>query len=187
MKKLLLLFVCCLTFIFTNAQFYTSFLPSPGFNDSLTRVVMDFKQDYKNLQGIELMPQPGMEVYQSKIGLPGALHCAIYRFHSQIDTSASWQAIMYDGDSYEAAFKMYKNTYRLVNKSRIKWFDRSIASFIGSLEKPLENTSFASSQLQLNVTDPRYKNFYAEIEISKGDNGWVVCLSLHNKKDDREE
>lgn len=187
MKKLLLLLICCLKLVFADAQFYKALLPSPAFNDSLTSVVMDFRNDFKYLQGYELMPQYGMEVYQSKIGLPGAAHCAIYRFHSQLDTSASWQAIMYEGDNFGDAIKIYKNTYRLVNKSRIKWFDNSIVSFIGTFENPLENISFASSQLQLNVTDPRYKNFYAEIVLSNGDIGWEVRLNLHNKKKDLEE
>lgn len=187
MKKLILLLICTLKLFYADAQFYKSIVPSPGFNDSLTEVVMDFRHDFKHLQGIELMPQQGSEVYRSNISLPGAAHCAIYRYHSQVDTSASWQAIMYSGDNYQEAIKIYKNTYRLVNKSRIKWFDRSIVSFIGEMEKPLENINFASSELQLNVTDPRYKNFYAEIAISNGDNGWEVRLSLHNKKDDKEE
>lgn len=187
MKFFLLLFLCCIKLIFADAQFYKSLLPSPSFNDSLTSVVMDFRHDFKHLQGSELMPQEGMEVYRSNIGLPGAAHCAIYRFHSQLDTSASWQAIMYDGDNYEDAIKSYKNTYRLVNKSRIKWFDRSIVSFKGELENPLENIKFASSQLQLNVTDPRYKNFFAEIVISNGENGWEVRLNLHNKRNDLED
>jgi hypothetical protein len=187
MKKTFLLMVCICAILFTHAQFYKSFLPSPAFNDSLTKVVFDFRNNFKQIQGKELVPQPGMEVYQSQISLPGASHCAIYRFHSQTDTTASWQAVMYEGDDYEEAVKIYKNTYRLVNKSRIKWIDRSIASFIGEMETPDENVRFANSLLQLNVSDPRYKNFYAEIEITSGYSGWEVHLNLHAKKDDKDE
>ena len=173
--------------LFTQAQFYKSVLPTPAFNDSLTKVVIDFRNNYKQIQGKELTPQTGMEVYQSTISLPGAAHCTIYRFHSRLDTTASWQAIMYDGNDYEEAIKVYKNTCRLVNKSRIKWIDRSIVSFIGDTEKPDENVPFANTILQLDVSDPRYKNFYAEIEMASGDNGWEVHLNLHAKKDDKNE
>ena len=173
--------------LFAHAQFYKSILPSPQFNDSLTKIVIDFRNNFKKIPGKELTPQIGIEVYQSQIGLPGAVHCVIYRYHSKLDTTASWQAIMYDGDDYEEAIKVYKSTCRLVNKSRIKWIDRSIASFIGNMEKPDGNISFANTMLQLNVSDPRYKNFYAEIEMESGSNGWEVHLNLHNKKDDMEE
>ena len=104
-----------------------------------------------------------------------------------MDTTASWQAIMYDGDSYDQAVKVYKNTYRLVQKSRIKWVDRSIVSFVGEMEKPDENVSFATSLLQLNVTDPRYRNFYANIELTSSYSGWEVHLNLHSRKDDKAE
>jgi hypothetical protein len=187
MRKTILTIVCSCIILFAQAQFYKSVLPSPDFNDSLTRAVIDFRNDFRKIQGNELTPQVGMEVYQSKISLPGATHCAIYRYHSKLDTTACWQAIMYHGNNYEEAVKVYKNTCRLVNKSRIKWIDRSIASFIGSMEKPDENVPFANTMLQLNVSDPRYKNFYAEIEMASGSDGWEVHLNLQAKKDDATE
>ncbi len=187
MKNTTLTIVCSCILLFAHAQFYKSVLPSPQFNDSLTKVVIDFRNNFKKIQGKELTPQIGMEVYKSQVSLPGAAHCAIHRYHSKLDTTASWQAIMYDGDDYEEAIKVYKNTCRLVNKSRIKWIDRSIASFIGNMEKLDGNVPFANTMLQLNVSDPRYKNFYAEIEMASGSNGWEVHLNLHDKKDDMEE
>ncbi len=187
MKKCTLTILCSGILFFTQAQFYKSVLPSPQFNDSLTKVVIDFRNNFKKIQGKELTPQVGMEVYQSKVSLPGASHCTIYRFHSKLDTTASWQAIMYDGNDYDEAVKAYKNTCRLVNKSRIKWIDRSIASFTGNMEKNDDNVSFANTLLQLDVSDPRYKNFYAEIEIASGSSGWEVHLNLHAKKNDMEE
>jgi hypothetical protein len=187
MKKVLLIILCLFNFVMAGAQFYKALVPSPAFNDSLTKVVIDFRNNFKKIQGKELIPQAGMEVFQSKIGLPGALHCTIYRFHSKIDTTASWQAIMYDGEDYEEAKKIYINTFRLVNKSRIRWIDRSIAAFSGEMEKPDGNITFSNSMLQLNVSDPRYKNFFAEIEMTSGYNGWEVHLNLHAKKDDTDE
>ena len=94
---------------------------------------------------------------------------------------------MYDGEDYEEAKKIYINTFRLVNKSRIRWIDRSIAAFNGEMEKPDGNITFSTSMLQLNVSDPRYKNFFAEIEMTSGYNGWEVHLNLHSKKDDTDE
>ena len=184
MKKTILTVVCASMLLFTQAQFYKSVLPSPAFDDSLTRIVIDFSNNFRKIQGKELMPQVGMEVYQSQISLPGAAHCAIYRYQSTLDTTASWQAIMYDGNNYEEAVKVYKKTCRLVNKSKIKWTNRSVVSFVGDTEKPNENVSFANTMLQLNVLDPKYKNFYAEIEMASGSNGWEVHLNLHDKKDD---
>jgi len=184
MKKITTLFICIISLLFTQAQIYKSTQSSTSFNDSLTEIVINFKNGFKLIQGKELAPETGMEVYQSIITLPGTLHCDISRYHSKFDTTASWQGVMYEGDNYEDAVKIYKKTFSLINKSRIKWFDKSIVSFKGQLEKPNENISFSISILQLNVTDAQYKNFVAEIELTSSYSGWEVHLNLHSKKDD---
>ena len=109
-----------LVIVYGHAQAHKPFQPSVIFNDSLTRVVIDFRNNFYQVQGKELAPQEGREVYKSIISLPGATHCVIYRFHSIIDTTASWQAILYEGESYEEALTIYKNTYHQLTKSKIK-------------------------------------------------------------------
>lgn len=187
MKKttlLLLLFLCA--HHITQAQFYKSLLPSEAFSDSLALIVQDFKKNFSGIQGSQLPPQGEMDVYRSKVGVPGALHCAIYRFHSVEDTTASWQAIMYEGDSYEAAVKAYKNTFRQLKKSRMKWVDKSIISFMGDLEEPDENVRFTITSLRLNIIDVPYRSFFGEVELTSTYEGWEVHLNLHNKKNDAE-
>jgi hypothetical protein len=185
-KAFFSIFFLCNSLI-SHAQLYKPFHASPAFTDSLTRIVADFSNNFYNIQGKELIPQEGIEVYQSKISLPGALHCVIYRFHSQLDTSASWQAIMYEGNNYDEAMKIYKNSYLQLTKSKMKWNDGKAASFVGGLEIPDENVRFSNTLLQLNITDFFYRNFYAEIEITSDYNGWEVHVNLHAKKEDKDK
>jgi len=183
-KPLLSIFFLSVVF-YCQGQIPKPFHPSAVFNDSLTRIVIDFSTNFYRVQGEELAPQEGMEVYQSTISLPGATHCVIYRFHSQLDTTASWQAIMYQGENYEDALKIYKNIYQQLTKSKMKWYDNRLAAFKGEMEEPDENLRFTNTWLQLNVPDFLYKDFYAEIEIINSYNGWEVHLNLHAKKDDK--
>ena len=185
MKKALLSIFFLSMVVYCQAQIPKPFHPSAVFIDSLTRIVIDFSTNFYRVQGEELAPQEGMEVYQSKVGLPGATHCVIYRFHSQLDTTASWQAVMYEGENYEDALKIYKNIYQQLTKSKMKWYDNRLAAFKGQMEEPDENLRFTNTWLQLNVPDFLYKDFYAEIEITNSYNGWEVHLNLHAKKDDK--
>lgn len=185
MKKtitLLLLFVCFIPF--TRAQFYKSVLPTPAFSDSISIIVQDFKMNFSTIEGSQLVSRQEMDVYRSTITIPGALHCAIYRFHSAEDTTASWQAIMYEGDSYEDAIKIYKNTFRQLKKIRIKGLDKSNISFTGELEMPAENIRFAVTTLRLNTMDIAFEYFFGEIELISNYDGWEVHLNLHRKKND---
>ena len=188
MKKttlIVLLFSCSI--LISHAQFYKKVLPDHAFNDSLTKVVTDFKSNYYPIQGKQLTSQGLTDVYQSNAGMPGASHCVIQRYHSEEDTTASWQAIMYEGESFEEAEKMYKNVYRLLKNAKVKNGISPAYSFIGDMETPSESMRFTVTPMKLNTTDRDYKYFYAEVEITNSVEGWEVHLNLHSRKNDDEK
>lgn len=188
MKKttLFVVLLTCST-ILTHAQFYKSAPPSEGFNDSLSKIVIDFKNNFYPIQGKQLTSEGMVDVYQSNVRVPGAEHCVIQRYHSNIDTTASWQAIMYDGESFEEAAKIYKNTYQQIKKARLTSGPTSYYQFFGKMENPEETLRFTVSQLKLNTRDTDYQYFYAEVEMTNKYSGWEVHLNLHSRKNDDEK
>jgi hypothetical protein len=170
----------------SHAQFYTSFLPSPEFNNALEKIVSDFRYNFKNITGDTLNNHGEVEIYSSTIALPGTTECTINKYHSAKDTTASWQAVVYSGDNYKEAVKAYKNAFRLINKSRIHLIDRSIIGFEGQMEQPTEELRFTVSTLRLESDDIRYKRFSAEIELLSNYTGFQVNINLSNKKPDSE-
>jgi hypothetical protein len=187
MKKITLLtitFFLCVGF--SQAQFFKTILPSNPFADSLTKAVVDFKYDYNNIEGpiLPAQTQPDLRVFRSKVSLPGSSHCVIYRFNSRVDTSSSWQAIMYEGDDYDEALKQYKSLFRLVKRTNIKWVDKSYLSFVGDLELPKDNVNFAVSTLHLEAMDEQYAKFVAQIELTNAGGAYEVHLNLQNKDSD---
>ncbi|HMG82332.1 MAG TPA: hypothetical protein VK559_04810 [Ferruginibacter sp.] len=187
MKKITLLtLVCMLCCSISEAQFYKTITPSNPFADSLTKAVTDFKFDYKNIEGTNLpaQTQTDVRVYNSKVTLPGASHCVIYRFNSRVDTTSSWQAIMYEGDDFDAALAEYKSLFRLVKHSSIKWVDKSYLNFVGDLEMPKDNVNFAISTLRLEAMDEQYAQFVAQVELTNAGGAYEVHLNLQNKGND---
>lgn len=185
MKKHLLSIVL-LTMAATSgfSQIYKSFLPSPQFTKALESIVLDFRLDYKNIQGNIADSLGQVETYESTIKLPGTIDCRILRFHSAVDTTACWQAIVYSGESYKEAVRSYENTVRLVKKSNMRWIDNTQMKFTGELVAPRENIRFTTSTLLLTLDDPRYLDFRAEIElISTEYDHWEVQLNLSKKTD----
>jgi hypothetical protein len=186
MKKHLLIFVLlCLATCASFGQFYKSLLPSREFTKALDSIVLDFRLDYKNIQGRLVDTLGDTETYESQVKLPGAVDCRILRFHSPEDTTACWQAIVYSGNSYKEAVRAYENTVRLVKKSHIRWIDGGMAKFTGELVSPRENLRFTTSILLFTLEDPRYKDFRAEIElITTNIDSWEVQLNLSKKIDE---
>ena len=187
MRKIV--FCVIIIFAFANAaiaQFYKSLLPSPAFSDSINNIVLNFNSNYYHIQGDVVSSQDDVDIYNSTSSIPGALECFIYRFHSRQDTTASMQAVMYKGEDYKEAAKIYRNTYRLVNKTRLKMNEAS-ADFVGVMEEPSESLRFASSLLRTTIDNRVYKNFVAEVELVNNFMDWEVRLNLHSKKDDKEK
>ena len=186
MKKTLLLVIFSITVLFSHAQLFKQPPASNNFADSLNKIVLDFKNNFNNIQGNKLPAEIDADTYLSKICLPAAVGCKIMRYHSVQDKSASWQGIMYAGDSYEDAMKMYKKIFSLVKKTKLKGIEPAGNNFEGEMESTDENVRFAVSALRLKTADKRYKNFVAEIALNNNYDGWEVQLNLYSKKPDTE-
>ena len=183
MKKISLLFLLSSAILFSNAQFLKKAVtPSSSFADSLSKIVLDFKNNFSRIQSAALPAQPDVETYLSKVCLPMAVHCVIYRYHSVQDKTGSWQAIMYAGESFEEAMKVYKNTFKQIKKTTINGIANKVASFDGEMENADENVRFAVSSLRLKTDDKMYKKLVAEIELSNSYEGWEVHLNIYGKK-----
>ena len=168
----------------SNSQFYKSITPSPQFSSALEKIVLDFRLNFSSIQGSSLVSQGEVETFESTVKLPGASSCIIYKYHSKADTSQSWQGIMYKGDDFKEASKIYENVFRLVRKSQIKWIDKTFVGFTGEMEKPAETLRFTVSTLNLTLEDKRYKNFQADVELISNYSGWEVHLNLQTKLPD---
>ena len=153
---------------------------------ALEKIVLDFRLNFATIQGTSLLEQGESEMFESLVKLPGAIDCVIYRYHSKADTTASWQGMMYKGDDYKEAAKVYENVYRLVKKSQVRWIDKTNIGFVGEMEKPTDEVRFAVSILRFQLNDERYKNFEADVELIASYDGWEVHLNLQTKKPDNE-
>ncbi len=182
MRKLLTLSIAMLLIqLSSTAQIKN--LPPNQFSVTVARVVENYQTNYGNIQGAALPPDDGRDVFQSTISLPGATQCVIYRFHSVEDTTASWQAILYSGEDFKEAAKVYKNTFRQLKQAKFKEGSTQ-NSLEGEMVAPRESLRFTTSILRPAVESPIYKNFIAEVEMINTLDGWTVQLNLHSRKDD---
>ena len=181
-KHLLAAVLLCVVTSSAYSQFYKPVVPSREFTKALESIVLDFRLDYKNIQGGIIDSLGEMETYESSVLLPGAEECRILRFHSYQDTTACFQAIIYSGEDYKEAVRAYENTVKLFKKSHLQWIDRSEIRFTGEFVRARDDLRFTTSILSLSLDDPRYRDFRAEIElISTHLDRWEVQVNLSKK------
>jgi hypothetical protein len=186
MQKLLTLSTALLLMLNVSyAQLHNRLLSPNPFAESLSKVIENYQNNYLHIQGQPLTPDEDRDIYQSTIALPGASQCLIYRFHSTEDTTASWQAILYSGEDFKEASKVYRNSYKHLKQTKFK-VGITNNGFEGQMENPSEDLRFTSSILRPATYTETYKNFMAEIEMINSIDGWVVQLNLHSRKEDTE-
>ncbi len=186
MRKIIILLLLASPAII-NAQLIRPLVRYAEFSEKLNSIVTSFRNNYYQIQGESLMSDKDRDIFRSEIKLPGAIRTVIYRFHSLQDTTASWQALMFSGDNYGEASKIYKHTFRLLNNSRVNLSGSAPAFFKGNFIAPDPSVTFAHTYFQLKTDDKAYALFVAEIElVNTGIENWEVRLNLHNKKFDNE-
>ena len=184
MRKLLTLSMALLLLsMISKAQLLNKLHPNNGFTESIAKVVENYQNNYLAIQGDSLPPDEDRDIFQSTIKVPGATECVIYRFHSEEDKTASWQALLYEGEDFKEASKVYKTAFKNLKQTKFK-VGVSSYSFEGSMEDPTEALRFTSSILRPTNDSDLYKNFMAEIEIINTIVGWKVRLNLHSRKAD---
>lgn len=165
--------------------------PSPAsaaFTEKLGMVVKAFQHNYYDVQGELVSSQNNVDLFQSSVSVPGSQKCVIFRFHSTEDSSASWQAIMYEGSNYNEAVRIYKTTCRQVDKAPVSIPGKGNFRFTGKTENPGSTVRFVSSVYTFKTKDELYKHLYAEVElVNPNFDQWEVHINIQSKQVDEED
>jgi hypothetical protein len=109
MKRLTNLLLAVMAMLSASAQpkLFERDIPT-GFSKGMETVMGDFPYNYKHILGDLVQTEGDFEQYASAITLPGADSCLNGYYHSALDTTASWQALMFKSEEFEKAAKEYK-------------------------------------------------------------------------------
>lgn len=186
MQKMLTLWaVMLLLACSSRAQILKSVLPGKSISSAVAGIAENFQNNYRHIQGEELPPDEGRDVFRSSISIPGASYSLIYRFRSVEDSTAAFEALLYEGESYKEAAKIYRQSFKQLNNLKFNTAYGKVA-LNGDLEEPTESLRFTSSLLRTDSDTKPYKYFMAQVELLNSVDGWKVQLSLHSRKDDEE-
>ena len=180
MKVALTLFLVMASF-WVGAQ--TRVLPM---TDAIDTILRDFPSNLSHITGELVLAQGEFENYSSRVQLPGAEECIITHWHSNRDTTVSWQAQVYSGDDFDAAEKKYHQLFREVHQCYMRMPDSTLAFLSGDWAEPKEGVSFTTSTLQLKTAGWRYRDVQVLVELVYNLADWTVRVSIVSKKPDDE-
>jgi virulence-associated protein VapD len=159
---------------------------SPGFIKAVETILSDFPYNYRHITG-ELVDATGdWQQFASTVTLPGAESCMIGHYHSELDTTASWQALMFRGETFNQAASAYKQLYRQLKQCRLKMVDGSMYFLEGDYEEATDEMDFITSDLTIQTADERFRDFKVQLELLYKMDEWVININMVSKKKDSE-
>jgi hypothetical protein len=183
MKPFLTLTVAVMAFSFLQAQAQTRVLDLPTVIDA---VLQDSPNNLRHISGELVMAQGEFENYASVVTPPDAENCIVTRWHSQKDTTASWQAKLFTADDYATAEKHYHRLYTQLKACHMTLADSSLILLEGNWSPAKEDAAFTTSTLRLKTDDWRYREVRIDIELVYQLANWAVQLNIVSKKSDEE-
>jgi hypothetical protein len=159
---------------------------TPAFTKAIETILGDFPHNYQHITGELVLAQGELEQYASIVTLPGAIQCVVGRYHSELDTTASWQALMFSKDDFTAAAAEYKRLYHRLQQCKLRMVDGSVYYLDGDYEDAAESTDFVTSTLTIQTADERFRRFKVEVELLYQTDAWVVNINMVSKKKDSE-
>ena len=148
MKRILLVLTASCTILLAEAQLkLTEKTINPGFVRAVELVLADFPYNYNHITGDLVLAQGEFEQFTSTVMLPGAETCIVGRYHSELDTTASWQALMYSNEEFDKAAEEYKQLYHQLKGCHLKMSDGSVYYLDGRYEEATDALPFVTSAL----------------------------------------
>lgn len=143
-------------------------------------VLHDFPANLRHITGELVLAEGETESYACKVELPGAQRCVITRYHSAVDTTASWQAKMYSSDDFGKASREYHVLYNKLKTCYLLLADSSMVYLKGEWEPAREEIPFAASKLRLNTSDERFGELQVDVELLYQASDWVININIYN-------
>ncbi len=156
------------------------------FHAAIDAVLRDFPNNLLHISGSLELAQGEFENYSSLVLLPGAEKCIVTRWHSVEDTTASWQAQLFNGDDFDEAAKQYRLLFRKLQGCYVRLVDGRVLYLSGEWEPVKKGASFTTSTLRLVTEDIRYKGVKVELELAYELADWAVRINIVSKRRDDE-
>jgi hypothetical protein len=187
MKKLIPSVLLSLSLFRVSAQDAKNNQTATDFPTGIRKVVQAYRNNFSTLQGNPSSRDGNSGTFASKVCITGAVSCEIRRYASVKDKSASWTCLLFEGDEFSEAAKVYRSTCTELKKTAIDIGGGQSLGFAGRISTPDENLRFTGTNLKAESKNTAFMNLIAGVELVNNYAGWEVRLSFYSGSIPRDE
>lgn len=187
MKRFIPSLILTLCVFQLNAQDTKKNQTFTDFANTIRKVVLAYRNNFSAIQGNPVSQDGNSNSFTSKVCITGAVSCEIRRYASVKDKSASWTCLLFEGDEFSEAAKVYRNTCTELKKTAIDIGGGQSLSFGGRISNPDENLRFTGTTLKAECKNTAFTNLIGGVELVNNYAGWEVRLNLYSGSIPRDE
>ncbi len=173
--------------VFSCLLFYGQSLKEKNsFRATLTSIVNDYPNQFKNLLGDLLVENPQSTDFSSKLNISGAVSSVITKYSAAGIDVYSWEALILITDDFAAASKKFTSLFGSINNLTATLEGRNVV-FKGASLNPIEEKKFSSIRFQLADTNSKYKKLKIELLLEAAMLEWTVRVLIYETEREDDE
>ncbi len=161
---------CCAQGVFNNQT-----------NSALEKVVKDYPSQFKNIKGEQLSSDGRATEYKSNIAIPGAVSTVIIQSATDHKTSASWQSVLYAGNTFSGARSRFEELFNQIKNTIIKPDGGKAVIVNGMYMDPSEDKTFTTIQFDLLPPIGVMQEVCIDLMLKNTGKQWKIILNVYNK------
>jgi hypothetical protein len=146
-------------------------------NAALQRVIEDYPNRFKNIKGDLLQENTGSADYQSKVQIPGSLHCVISLVNQPAHIS-NWTCSVFQSNDYDKAKQKYQELYEQISNTIIRIKGQKPFILNGSYTTPEQESKSTATRFHMTPAPECVQNLKIEINLRFREE-WEVVLSVY--------
>ena len=184
MKRIFTCFFLIIPFLLHAQPKVSSTRSSSSVKQIVEKVAQDYYQNFNNIKGDTIHASGAAIEFKSRLSPDGAIATSITKYINP--NSYTWQSIMLQTEEYETAVQKYREYFRQLSGSTLKFYDNTSYKLVGNYDTPDESRAFASSILQLDGSNHDLRLFKIEIALNYTIPDWTVRIMIYEKMDDKD-
>ncbi|MBA4167914.1 MAG: hypothetical protein H0X41_10295 [Chitinophagaceae bacterium] len=155
-------------------------------NVALQKVIGDYPNHFKNIQGDVVNTETQSTDYISKVMIPGALSAVVTRYSSTNEKNNiyTWKCVVTQSEDFDAISKKYKELYNQLKNSIIKIDGQKPFILNGTYEVPDEEKKFTITDFYLLPSTGNMKKLKVELSLEYYVTEWKMAVIVYDQKEE---
>ena len=170
--------LCFLMLCFSTGSSLGQGVFSNQTNAALQRVISDYPNQFQNIKGEKIGSRADATEFRSTVDIAGTAGAVITAFRSGDSQQMSWQAVLFQSNSFAEAKQRFQEYFQSIRNSIIRVDGLPPVILNGSFDTPREDQSQNIIPFQLLPANAKLRGLQIELTLTQANSIWEIVLAV---------